>query len=54
MEPCTFQSKDRKIKKSSPRKFPILHETETPKKLMFSQKKAVLMFREKGTPKRKL
>ena len=42
-----------KLKKSAPRKFLILQETETPRKLLiFSQKKVVLIFRKMETPKR--
>ena len=42
-----------KLKKSAPRKFLTLQETETPRKLLiFSQKKVVLIFREMETPKK--
>ena len=45
MEPCTFQPKFEKIKKSTPRKLLILQETKTPKKLLiFSLKRVFLTF----------
>ena len=45
MKPCTFQPKIKKLKKSTPRKFLILQETENPKKfLIFSQQKLFLFF----------
>ena len=37
---------------STPRKYLIFQETETPQKFIFSQKKAVLIFQETETPKR--
>ena len=52
-EPCTFQIKLKKIKQSTPRKFLIFQEMETPKEfLIFSQYKAFLIFWKMETLKK--
>ena len=52
-ERCTFQPKLKKEKKPPREKFLKLLEAETPETLLiFSKKKAVIMFQEKATPKK--
>ena len=52
-ETLHLSAQAQRIKKSTPRKFVLLEETETLKTpLIFSSKKAVFMFREKRTPKK--
>ena len=53
MEPCTFQPKLKKIKKSTSTKISYTSGNKNPKKfLIFSQKKAVLIFWQTEPPKK--
>ena len=48
MKPCTFQSMIEKLKKkSTPRKFLILQETETPKKCLHFLKRKLFLYLRK-------
>ena len=51
MEPCPFQPKLEKLKKSTPRQFLIFQEMETQKKNLYFLKKRLFLYLRKRKPR---